>query len=162
MGMTAEGPKPQLFNTPLEAGVRAVVILEAFAPEAFDVATLSLLDYYVVHTADVGGPPSIHPELDARVGEYFVRRSLVEAGALLMTRADLLERVVDKDGISYRSRQNAAAMIDMMASGYNRRLHEAALWLSSQAEKSSPAEFLEVLRRGVEGHLHEISGESQS
>ena len=157
--MTAEVRKPQLFNTPLEAGVRAVVILEAFAPEAFDVTTLSLLDYYVVHTADVGGPPSIHPELDARVGEYFVRRSLVEAGALLMTRAELLERVADDSGISYRSRENAAAMIDMMASGYNRRLHEAAVWLSNQAERRNREKFFEVLRRGVDGHLHEISSQ---
>ena len=157
--MTAEDPKPRFFNTPLEAGVRAVIILEAFAPKAFDTATLSLLDYYVVHTADVGGPPSIHPDLEARAGEYFVRRSLIEAGALMMMRVDLLERVADTNGISYRSRERATAMIDMMASDYNRRLHEAAGWLSNQAEEHGLTEVVELLKRGVDGHLHEISGQ---
>lgn len=160
--MTAESPNPHLFNTPLEAGVRVVVILEAFAPKAFDLATLSLLDYYLVHTADAGGPPSIHPDIDARAGEYFVRRNLVEAGALLMTRADVLERVADTNGLSYRSRVKAAAMIDMMVSGYNRRLYEAAEWLSKQVEEQGPTEFFAILKRGVDGHLHEISGQPGS
>jgi hypothetical protein len=46
--MSAPKTPPVLFNSPLEAGIRTVVILDAFAPEAFDLATLSLLDYYVV------------------------------------------------------------------------------------------------------------------
>lgn len=61
MGLTLPFAQPQLFNTPLEAGVRALLILDAFAPQAFDVATMSLLDYYIVHTGDAGGPPASTP-----------------------------------------------------------------------------------------------------
>lgn len=156
--MTGKSKKPLLFNSPLEAGMRAVIILECFAPEQLDITTLSLLDYFVVHTADVGGPPSLHPNLEARAGEYFVRRSLVEAGALMMTRADLLERVADKNGISYRSRERTTALIDMMASEYNLRIHEAAEWLSNQSHELGLAEFFDFLKSGVDGHLHEIHG----
>lgn len=158
MGMTPDKLDPPLFNTPLEAGVRAVVLLEAFAERSFDIKTLALLDYYVVHTADVGGPESVHPDLEARTGEYFVRRSLVEAGILLMVRAGLVERMAGTEGITFRSKQTAAAMIDMMASGYNQRLHESAKWLSGQAADEGLAAFFETLQSGVEGRVHELVG----
>jgi hypothetical protein len=58
----------KLFNSPLEAGIRAVVVLEKLRPEAADLAEMVLLDHVVVHTADLGGPPSLHP--DVRTGRH--------------------------------------------------------------------------------------------
>jgi hypothetical protein len=107
VGLTLPIAQPQLFNTPLEAGVRALLILDAFAPQAFDLATMSLLDYYIVHTGDAGGPPSLHPEINARAGEYFVRRHLVEEGLLLMARASLVEQVFTGSGIAFRAHETA-------------------------------------------------------
>ncbi|MFO1080284.1 MAG: ABC-three component system middle component 2 [Reyranellaceae bacterium] len=44
------------FNGPLEAGVRAVSVLGAAYPRAFDLQRLVAFDYLLVHTADIGGP----------------------------------------------------------------------------------------------------------
>ncbi|WP_157043852.1 ABC-three component system middle component 2 [Nitrobacter hamburgensis] len=149
---------PQLFNTPLEAGVRALLVLDAFAPQAFDLATLSLLDYYVVHTGDAGGPPSIHPENAARAGEYFVRRHLVEEGLLLMARASLVEQVFGNDGITFQAHETATAMIDLFGSSYNRRLAEAARWLAEEATAQGNDWFFQKLRDSLERWSHEIVG----
>jgi hypothetical protein len=91
--------QPALFNSPLETGVRAVVILEAFFPRPFDLIRLTWLDHLVVHTADVGGPESLHPDLPQRTGEVLVKRRLVEAGLNLMRRLHLVDIVVSPDGI---------------------------------------------------------------
>jgi len=53
--------KPVTFNGPLEAGIRAVAILGAAHPKAFDLQRLTAFDYLLVHTGDVGGPESLHP-----------------------------------------------------------------------------------------------------
>ncbi|ATE67189.1 threonine efflux protein [Rhizorhabdus dicambivorans] len=148
--------QPQLFNTPLEAGVRALLILDAFAPQAFDLATMSLLDYYIVHTGDAGGPPSLHPEINARAGEYFVRRHLVEEGLLLMARASLVEQVFTGSGIAFRALETATAMIDLLGSAYNRQLAEAAQWLAREAALSGVDAFIENLKDGLERWSHEI------
>ena len=153
---------PQLFNTALEAGLRAVVILEAFAPRAFDLRTLSLLDYYVVHTgdieADTEAPDSLHPPLEARIGEFFVRRRLVEEGLAMMERAFLLERVADPDGLSFCARETAAAMVELMESPYNAHLREAARWIASCAEREGHDVFFARLAAGVDRWSHEIDG----
>mgnify|MGYP006900567590 CR=1 FL=1 len=160
MGLTLSTDATPLFNTPLEAGVRAVLILDAFAPEAFDLATLSLLDYYIVHTGDIDGPPSLHPELNARAGEYFVRRHLVEQGLSLMARASLVEQVFATSGIAFRAHETAAAMADLLGSRYNRRLAEAARWLSREAAAQGIEPFIWSLKEGLERWSHEIVGKA--
>ncbi len=45
-----------LFNGTIETGLRSLMILEAFYPEKLDLDSISLLDYFIVHTADIGGP----------------------------------------------------------------------------------------------------------
>lgn len=160
MGLSPATAPPQLFNTPLEAGIRALVILDAFAPRAFDLATLSLLDYYIVHTGDAGGPPSLHPEINARAGEYFVRRHLVEEGLLLMARASLIEQVFTGSGIAFRAHETATAMIDLFGSAYNRRLTEAAQWMASEAVAQDVDRFIQGLKDGLERWSHEIVGKA--
>ncbi len=150
--------QPQLFNTPLEAGVRAVLILDAFAPNAFDLATMSLLDYYIVHTGDAGGPPSLHPEINARAGEYYVRRRLVEEGLLLMARASLVEQVLTSSGIAFQAHETATAMIDLFGSAYNRSLADAAEWLAGEANAKGVDPFIQGLKDGLERWSHEIVG----
>lgn len=161
MVMDATGPMPQLFNSPLEAGLRTVIILDAFAPEAFDLTTLSLLDYFLVHTGDAGGPDSVHPDLEARAGEYFIRRRLVEEGAALMARGFLIERLHDKDGISFRACDTAGAMVDLMNTPYNRRLKTAAQWLTEKASEKGLEHLLESMKTSIDRWTLEVIGEPQ-
>lgn len=160
MGLSLPVSPPQLFNTPLEAGVRAVLILDAFAPQAFDLATMSLLDYYIVHTGDAGGPQSLHPEINARAGEYFVRRHLVEEGLLLMARASLVEQVFTSSGIAFRAHETATAMIDLFGSAYNRRLAQAAEWLAREAAAEGVDPFIHRLKESLDRWSHEIVGKA--
>jgi len=53
----------QLFNSPLETGVRSVLLLDVAQPQSFDLTHLTWLDHLVVHTADIGGPASLHPDI---------------------------------------------------------------------------------------------------
>ncbi len=84
MEVVSELPKADpLFNSELETGTRAMVILEAAYPRAFDLARLTWFDHLVVHTEDIGGPESLHPALPGRTG---FPRSL----AVLMTTVTFL------------------------------------------------------------------------
>lgn len=163
--MTSSLP-PKLFNSPLEAGLRAVILLDAFAPYAFDLKALSLLDYYVVHAGDIQvdaeGLESLHPPVEARRGEFFVRRRLVEEGLALMERAFLLDRIADGNGLTFRARDVAAAMVDLMESPYNQRLRETSRWIAGCAEKEGHEAFFTRLENGVDRWTHEIEGEVPS
>ena len=116
MGVTTKESTPRFFNTPLEAALRSVFLLEAFAPARFDLSDLSLLDYFVVHTADIGGPDSLHPEIDGRTGEFYVRRRVVREGVELLERAHLVEQHSLDQGVYYSAYENCGAMIGLMSS----------------------------------------------
>ena len=82
----------QTFNSPLETGVRALVLLAESYPAQMDLQRILEFDYILVHTGDVDGPPSVHPALPLRSGELLARRQLIERGLVLMMSRGLVGR----------------------------------------------------------------------
>jgi hypothetical protein len=148
-----------LFNSPLETGVRAIVVLEAFFPRAFDLIRLTWLDHLVVHTADLGGPASLHPDVPERTGELLVRRRLVENGLNLMRRLHLIEVLASQAGIQYRTSENATAFVDSMRSDYLQGLKERAFWLADRFAGLSDIEISEIVSNRLNRLTVEFQGD---
>ncbi len=125
------------FNSPLETGVRSVIILNATCPRAYDLSQLTWLDHLIVHSADVGGPPSIHPDVPQRSGEILIRRRLVENGLNMMRRLHMVEVVAHKEGILYRASDEAEPFVYLMSTQYASLLKERARWLADGIGKLS-------------------------
>jgi hypothetical protein len=92
------------FNSTLETGIRALVVLEAFHPRRCDLLEMTWLDHLVVHTGDLDGhnvPQSLHPDLPNRAGELLVRRQLVEKSLRLMQRVHLVDVFETEGGIAF-------------------------------------------------------------
>lgn len=131
---------PRLFNSALETGVRTVFVLDASFPRPFDLLQLTWLDYLVVHTGDINGPPSLHPDVPARMGELLVRRHLVQEGLNLVRRLHLVDAVLDPTGIRYCSSDAAPAFVELMRTPYAQNLQTRAKWLAGHfAEKDDNA-----------------------
>lgn len=64
----------EVFNTPFELGLRMVFLLNALHPRKADLQTLMYLDYAVIYTGDLNGPPSLHTPVPLRGAEYISRR----------------------------------------------------------------------------------------
>lgn len=154
------GTAVELFNSPLETGVRALVVLDAAHPMAFDLSQLTWFDHLVVHTGDIGGPPSLHPDLPHRSGELLVRRPMVEASLSLMRRLHLVDIVVGEKGFLYRAGEDAYPFVELMRSPYARALKERARWLAEnvcamEAERIERLVAEKIGRWNVEFHGHE-------
>lgn len=119
-----------LFNSHLETGMRAVVVLNAAYPRAFDLSQLTWFDHLVVHTSDIGGPKSLHPDVPHRSGELLVRRRLIEESLTLMRRLHLIDVVADERGFVYQASDEAYSFVELMRSKYACELKERAIWLS--------------------------------
>ncbi|PIO44633.1 ABC-three component system middle component 2 [Phyllobacterium zundukense] len=124
-----------VFNGSVEIGLRSLLLLEAFYPEKLDLNAISLLDYFVVHTADIGGPDSLHPAISARVGEYRVRRTLIQDALHMLRRISLIEIVEADDGIRFVSGDDAPAFVKLLSSDYNRDLSTRATWLADRVRE---------------------------
>jgi hypothetical protein len=159
---TADGAATPLFNSALETGVRAAVLLDATFPRCFDLAHLTWFDHLVVHTADIGGPPSLHPDIPQRTGELLVRRRLVEDGLKLMRRLHLVDAKTTEQGIVYQAREEASALIDSMRSTYAIELKKRAAWLSGFLERISDGEMGALIAERIGRWTVEFQGEDGS
>jgi hypothetical protein len=110
--------------------MRVLVILQAVWPEPLDLSDLAFHDYGLLHTAELGGPGSIHPQLPAAPGELGIKQSLVEDGLQVMIRAGMVEPQMDSEGIRYRATEEAAGFIGVLRSEYLKQLEERATWVA--------------------------------
>lgn len=150
----------ELFNSPLETGVRALVVLEAAHPMAFDLSQMTWFDHLVVHTGDIEGPPSLHPDLPHRSGELLVRRPMIEASLSLMRRLHLVDIVIGERGFLYRAGEDAYPFVELMRSPYARSLKERARWLAENVctmdtDRIERLVVEKIGRWNVEFHGHE-------
>jgi hypothetical protein len=157
--ITAGLDDPPLFNSSLETGVRAVVVLDAAYPRAFDLSQLTWLDHLVVHTSDIGGPDSLHPDIPQRTGELLVRRRLVEDGLNLMRRLHLVDSDTTEDGIVYSARDEASAFVESLRSPYARGLRQRAEWLAQYLSKTSRDDLAKLISDRIGRWAVEFQGE---
>ena len=134
-----------LFNSALETGVRALVILVANFPAALDLQRLVDFDYLVVHSGDVDGPESLHPPLPMREGELLVRRKIIEAGLSLMMSRGLVTRVVSPEGIAYQASDFAKPFVDSLSTPYMISLAQRANWVADTFGFTETADLHELI-----------------
>lgn len=139
----------ELFNSRLEAGIRAVVILESLRPLHADLSEMVLFDHLVVHSSDLGGPPSLHAKIPERRGELLVRRRLVEAGLELMRRCHLVEKATDELGFTWRASDDASSYVELLESPYSQHLKHCAVWLAQEINTKSKSEFTVFARQAL-------------
>ena len=138
---------PSVFNTPLECGLRAaVILLEAF-PSKFDLQRLLQFDYLIVHSADVpDGPESLHPATPLRAGELLVRRPLIEQGVQMMMSRSVIECEFSTEGIRYFAGDWAVSFVGMLETEYVLRLRETASWVVERFHEVSDEDLNEFMR----------------
>lgn len=143
--MTAAVVPTPLYNSALETGVRTVLLLNASQPKSFDLMHLTWLDHLVVHTADIDGPASLHPDIPQRAGELIVRRQNVEEGLRLMRRLNLVSTDYTSDGIMFHVTEEGAQFAQLVRSEYGRLLKERAAWLMDYVGRVDTSEFVRLI-----------------
>lgn len=149
----------RLFNGPIETGIRSLIILNAAYPKMYDINELVWFDHLVVHSEDIGGPPSMHPKLPQRTGEVLVRRGLVQDGLSLMSKYGLIEVTSTESGVCYQATDSAYPMIQLLSSDYSKQLKLRAEWLADFVVDMSSSEIKSLVLSKVGNWKVEFQGE---
>jgi hypothetical protein len=148
------------FNSPLECGLRALVLLVEAYPKACDLQRLVYYDYLLVHSKDAGGPESLHPATPHRSGELLVRRELLETGLLLFLSRGLIEQHFSAAGIAYVASETAAPFLDSLAAQYAVSLYQRAGWVISSFGGHADNSLAEYFRSNLDQWGAEFETES--
>lgn len=145
-------------NGDLEIGVRVSALLTAAFPSHLDIARLVLLDHALLHTADLGGPPSLHPELPLRGGELGIKRRLINDGVAFACRVGLAEVHATAGGIEFRASESAPGFLALLKAAYYVELAQRAEWVCDTFSEASDPQ----LRSQIAAILGERSEEFSS
>lgn len=115
-------------NSPLEVGLRVLLLLQEAFPQHLDLNQLVLLDHSLLHSADLGGPDSLQPAVPIRAGELGIKREAIEAGLEVMVRADLAHAGVGDGGIEFWASEASDSFTRLLETAYAAELHTRAAW----------------------------------
>ncbi|TCK68444.1 ABC-three component system middle component 2 [Acidipila rosea] len=135
------------FNSPIETGIRALILLAESYPAQIDLQRLLEYDYIMVHTGDVDGPPSVHPALPLRSGELLVRRELIERGLMLMISRGLVTRHATANGFFYQAEDDAGPFLDALDADYLTELKDRATWVVDRFHEMTDQDIRLLLTR---------------
>jgi hypothetical protein len=154
-------PYPDPFNSPIECGLRGLVLLLAASPDGLDLQRLVQYDYLLVHSGDVdGGPKSIHPAVRFRSGELLVRRQLVENGLALLHVRALIEKRHSAKGIYYFASESAGPFLDQLGASYTQELKARARWVLESFSEYSDLMLSKFMRANWDRWGSEFSNDS--
>ncbi|MFJ4109425.1 ABC-three component system middle component 2 [Oerskovia enterophila] len=147
---------PTVLNGPFELANRILYILDAAWPQGVTFNSLALLDYALVHSEELGGPPSLHPATPGKQGELAVRRPTLQTAIALLIRHGLIDATATDAGIAYSASESAGAFVELIQSDQGVRLRERSEWIAGNLVGLTRDQLREVLRGITSEWQHEF------
>ncbi len=150
-----------VFNTPIEVGLRALIILNELSGKPMDLNQLVIYDYMVTHSNDVDdSTESLHPSIPSRSGEIVIKRKVMQEGINLMYSRELLDIEYTKNGVYYKANELTVYFIKHLASTYAQNVIQNAQKISEQFKRYSEMELYEYINRNISKWGSEFTKES--
>lgn len=149
-----------LFSTPLELGLRALIVLDAMRPIAADLQRLVAYDYLLVHSGDAGGPESLHPSTPHRSAEILVKRDVLRAGLRLMLSRDLVGVDMTHQGVRYLATDLTGHFLAYFGGAYVTQLRQRARWLGDRFSPIADEEVQALIAQNLDKWGGEFTSEA--
>ena len=150
------------FNGPVETGMRTILILHATFPQELDIQRLTALDYLIVRTSLLDGPPDLHPSTPIMTPVTQVRRKAVYAGLDLMISRELVERTIKEQGIYYRAGEYSTFFVESLATSYVQKMLHRAEWIANFFEGYDDDGFESLMSNLMDDWVAEFQDENTS
>lgn len=150
-----------VFNSPLEIGLRVLFLLSELYPNGCDLQRLVYYDYILVHSSDVpNGPKSIHPSIPHRSTEILVKRELLRKGLTLMHSKQLVDSSFDSFGITYKATELTKPFLEYNKTEYANDLRNISSWLVDKFKDYSDEKLSLFIKNNLDVWGGEFSKES--
>lgn len=128
-----EAENKNVFNSPLEIGLRMLFILDALTPKTYDINTLAIFDYFLLNSSDFpNGPKSLHPSTPHRGAQLIIKPMVLQQGLNLMISKELINIDFTVDGIAYSSNLLTGKFIEFIDNEYSNNLKLRCDWIKSE------------------------------
>jgi hypothetical protein len=131
----------KIYNTPIEIGVRSLVILKFSDNQIMDLEKIMYLDYLCLNTSDINGPTSLHAPIPNRGVQVFSKKDLIQKGLSIMLTKELINLVVLPEGFFYQISEAGKVFLGLFQTKYFLDLLERCQWVLSRWGNESTQEI---------------------
>jgi hypothetical protein len=152
----------QLFNSPVEIGLRTLFLLNNFYPKGLSVDKLIYLDYFLIHSGDISKDrKSLHPKYPFRSTEIVVKRELLTRALRLLTSKELVLVRFPEAGIEYLISEIGRKALDYFESDYAQELSQISNWLFAKYSGYTELQLQDIINANIQKWGSEFSNESK-
>ncbi len=150
-----------VFNSPLEIGLRTLFILNSISPTEIDLNRLVIYDYFLLNSNDFpNGPKSLHPPIPRRSCQIIIKPLIFKDALALMRSKELIDIVFSIEGIKYKSNILTEKFIELQENEYSKRLLEISKWIKVQFGDYSDERLNTLVKNNIPNWGNEFIYES--
>lgn len=139
-----------IFNSPLEIGLRCLIILKTFNDRVLNIQDIINLDYLTLHLKDFNEDlESVHPDIPYRSGEISVKRIVCQRGLQLMLSKGLITKNFNEKGICYEITSIGTLFVDYISNSYHVKLQEFCLMLYKEVGSMTEEQINEYITSNI-------------
>jgi hypothetical protein len=103
------------------------------------------------------GMNSLHPAVPNRVGEIFVRRSIIEEGLEAFVSRGLIEKYFTKNGIEYKASEESTPFLEALSETYSIELIKRASWVIENFSSYNLNDLKDYMQKNIENLKDEFN-----
>ena len=117
-----------IYNSPIELGTRASLILTALSKK-LSLDQLVILDYALLYSKEIGGPDNLHPALPNHFAEIAHRREHLPNSLQLFVKRGLIDLLIEDSGYYYTCNSQTLEFTSCLQSHYYRKSWIRLNWI---------------------------------
>lgn len=139
-----------VFNSSVELGTRASLILTSLSGHELDLDQLVFFDYALLYSGEFSGPENLHPAVPNHIAEIVHRREYLPKALHLFLSRGLISVKTTGEGIYYYASEDTSQFVRCLKSGYYKRMWGTLFWIEENYHVLNAQRFGVLRQLGAE------------
>lgn len=143
------GEIAKIYNSVIEIGMRALVILSYSQTSSKSLDEIMILDHLALNTFDVGGPVSLHAPIPNRGVQVYSKRKILNKSIQLLLSKELITISATSNGFRYLINENGKNYLTYFESKYFHLLNQRVLWIMENFGQMDESQLKKVVNQNL-------------
>lgn len=135
MNKSESGTDTVIFNSSVELGARAALLLTCLSEHKLDLDQLVFFDYVLLYSSEFSGPGDIHPPVPNHLAEIVHRREYLPGALRLFLSRGLISAQAIDSGVYYSANDDTAQFVRCLRSDYYKNMWKNLFWIEDNFNK---------------------------
>ncbi|MBI0401125.1 ABC-three component system middle component 2 [Cyclobacterium marinum] len=156
------GEITKVYNSVIEIGMRALVILSYSPSISKSLDEIMILDHLALNTFDVGGPVSLHAPIPNRGVQVYSKSKILNKSIQLLLSKELITLSATSNGFKYSINESGKNYLSYFESKYFHLLNDRVQWTMKNFGQMDESQLKKVVNQNLANWGEEFMSKENS